>query len=83
MIRDSPAYADRLADTLNQKLKLKQKVISSIDEIRRRQAEAGAEKERGAEQVKVLQRTTAELRKQIESDISERYKGRKVIVSGV
>jgi len=83
MIRDSPAYADRLADTLNQKLKLKQKVISSIDEIRRRRAEAGAEKERGAEQVKVLQRTTAELRKQIESDISERYKGRKVIVSGV
>lgn len=83
MIRDSPAYADRLADTLNQKLKLKQKVISSIDEIRRRRAEAGAEKDRGAEQIKVLQRTTAELRKQIEDDISNRYKGRKVIVSGV
>ena len=30
MIRDSPAYADRLADTLKQKLRLKTKVITKV-----------------------------------------------------
>jgi len=81
MIRDSPAYADRLADTLKQKLRLKTKVESSIDSLHQRKAESVADEQRGSQQLKVLQEKTAGLQSQIETDLSKRYKGRTVNIS--
>ena len=57
-------------------------MISSIDDIRRRKAEAKADEERGEAELKRLQERTQVLQDQIEQDLSNRYKGRKVNISG-
>lgn len=58
-------------------------MVSSIDDIKQKRREAAEEREAGLEQVKGLQRRNGELQKEIEADISKRYSGRKVFVSGM
>jgi len=82
MIRDSPAYADRIVDNLKQKRRLKDKVEVSITELRRRKNDAIDEESRGKEQIKLVQEKTNTLQQQIEADLSKRYKGRPVFISG-
>lgn len=83
MIRDSPSYADRLADTFKQKLRLKDKVVASIDVMQRRIDEAEQERLKGVEQIRLLQARVKEWAGEVEKDISKRYKGRKVTISGL
>jgi len=82
MIRDSPIYADRVVDTLKQKQKLKVKVESSIESFKSRRQQLGTEKEQELQHMESLKQRTKVLQKQIESDISHRYNGRTVIISG-
>ena len=56
---------------------------SSIEDIRRRKEEAGLEEKKGKVQLKILQERTRELQREVEKDISQRYKGRTVIISGI
>ena len=56
---------------------------SSIEDIRRRKEEAGLEEKKGKVQLKILQERTRELKREVEKDISQRYKGRTVIISGI
>jgi len=58
-------------------------VESSIEDIRRRKEEAGLEEKKGKVQLKILQEKTRELQREVEKDISQRYKGRTVIISGI
>jgi len=58
-------------------------VESSIEDIRRRKEEAGLEEKKGKVQLKILQERTRELQREVEKDISQRYKGRTVIISGI
>jgi len=82
-IRDSPVYADRVVETLKKKQKLKVKVLSSIDGLKERRQQLAAEKEEELNHIATLNQSTKLLKKQIETDISGRYKGRTVIISGV
>ena len=56
---------------------------SSIEDIRRRKEEAGLEEKKGKVQLEILQERTRELKREVEKDISQRYKGRTVIISGI
>ena len=58
-------------------------VESSIEDIRRRKEEAGLEEKKGKVQLKILQERTRELQREVEKDISQRYKGRTVMISGI
>ena len=58
-------------------------VESSIEDIRRRKKEAGMEEKKGKVQLKILQERTRELQREVEKDISQRYKGRTVMISGI
>lgn len=81
-IRDSPSYAERLADSFKQKLQLKEQVRGHIDELKGRIDEAEEEKKRGINQMKTMQDMVKQLKSQVQEDLSERYKGRKVLISG-
>jgi len=83
MIRDSPAYADRLAESLKQKLKLKVKVLSLIEDLHGRRDSAAQEIAQVREQIQTHIKNNRILQGQLESDISGRYKGRTVNLSGV
>jgi len=82
MIRDSPSYADRLVDSFKQKLRLKEKVVMSIDVLNDRIQDADLEKVAGIQQIKKLQDLVKSWSQHVEKDISKRYKNRKVTITG-
>lgn len=82
MIRGSPAYADQLADSLKQKLRLVEKVKSSSSRIEAKRSEAAAEQVLTNEHLENVINKSGELQDQICEDVGKRFKGRKVHVMG-
>ena len=54
----------------------------SIDELKVKAEEASAEQDKTLEQMKDLKASVADIKLEVEKDISKRYKGRKVTLSG-
>lgn len=82
MIRGSPAYADQLADSLKQKLRLVEKVKSSSSRIEEKRSEAAAEQGLTKEHLENVINKSGELQTQICEDVAKRFKGRKVHIMG-
>jgi len=83
MIRGSPAYADRLADSLRQKLRLVEKVEAATARVKTKRSDAAAEQAKAREQLENILTKTEELQGQICGDVSKRFKGRKVHLMGM
>lgn len=81
-IRDSPSYAERLTDSFKQKLKLQDQVRRSIEEMKEKISDAEDEKTKGLDQIKTMHTMVKQLKTEVEIDISKRYNGRKVIITG-
>jgi len=81
-IRDSPSYAERLADSFKQKLRLQEQVRRSIDDLQVKIEDAEVEKAKSFQHMKDLQATVKDIKTEVEKDISKRYKGRTVTISG-
>jgi len=82
MIRGSPAYADQLADSLKQKLRLVEKVKSGKSRIEAKRSEASAEQVLTKKHLENVLDISGELQNQICEDVSKRFKGRKVHIMG-
>ena len=83
LIRSSPAVVDRLVDRLKGKLKMAEKVKMGKMEIEKRRGQVGKDRAEGIKQLAIILEKTKELQKDLEADISERYKGRRVNIMGV
>jgi len=83
LIRSSPAVVDRLVDRLKGKLKMAEKVKMGKVEIDKRREQVAKDRIEGTKQLAIITERTKELQKDLESDISQRYKGRRVNIMGV
>lgn len=82
LIRDSPRYVERLKDTLRSTLTLADKMVFYEKETVSRRHDAEAEESELAPKVEVLVKRTKEMKKQMEEEISQRYKNRPVNIMG-
>ncbi|KAL4228499.1 CDK5 regulatory subunit associated protein 3 [Mactra antiquata] len=82
LIRDSPRYVERLKDTLKSTLTLADKMLFYEKETVIRRQEAINEAVEIAPKVEILVKRTKEMQKQMEGEISKRYKNRPVNIMG-
>ncbi|XP_054751949.2 CDK5 regulatory subunit-associated protein 3-like [Lytechinus pictus] len=78
----SPKYVDRLTDSLKQKLSLEEKMLASREAVKQKRFDCLEDQTKLEPQVDALVGRTRELQKQIEGDISKRYKNRQVNLMG-
>lgn len=82
LIRSSPAVVDRLVDKLKGKLKMAEKVRLGSGDIEKRRDQICKDRLQHSKQLAVIQERTKELQSDLEADISQRYKGRRVNIMG-
>merc|ERR1712106_740712 len=83
LIRSSPAVVDRLVERLKGKLKMAEKVKMGNGDIEKRREQVAKDRIEGSKQLAIIAERTKELQKDLEADISQRYKGRRVNIMGV
>ncbi|XP_053408965.1 CDK5 regulatory subunit-associated protein 3-like isoform X2 [Mercenaria mercenaria] len=82
LIRDSPRYVERLKDTLKSTLTLADKMIFYQKETISRRHDMEKEERELLPKLEVLVKRTKEMQKQMEGEISKRYKNRPVNIMG-
>ncbi|XP_060578828.1 CDK5 regulatory subunit-associated protein 3-like isoform X2 [Ruditapes philippinarum] len=82
LIRDSPRYVERLKDTLKSTLSLADKMIFYEKETISRRHDMETEERDLIPKLDVLVKRTKEMQKQMEGEISKRYKNRPVNIMG-
>ncbi len=82
LIRSSPLYVDRLVESLRQKLTLEAKMYSAVTAAHERMDSAIESQGQLQSKLKVVKGKTEELQKEVEKDISKRYKKRPVNIMG-
>lgn len=82
MIKNSPKYVERLTETLKQKFALVNKIMESQANIIVKREEMLAEQKEFEPKLSLIITKTKELQKQIEGEISKRYKSRPVNIMG-
>jgi len=82
LIRESPRYVDRLAGSLQQQLKFAEKMEKNQAATVEKRKAAGAEQKRFHPLIKKLIEKTKELQGNIEENISKKYNGRPVHITG-
>ncbi|KAG0723741.1 CDK5 regulatory subunit-associated protein 3 [Chionoecetes opilio] len=83
LISCSPRYVDRLAETLQAKLAVGDKLAALQENARKRKAATREEQKRLAPQLALMADRARELQGHVERDIAGRYKGRQVNIVGV
>lgn len=81
-LHSSPKYVDRLVDTLQQKLYQADKNLQSREAVAARRQEALEEQRQLQPKLDLILAKTRQLQKQVQEDISKRYKGRPVNIMG-
>ncbi|XP_071507330.1 CDK5 regulatory subunit-associated protein 3-like [Diadema antillarum] len=82
LLKGSPKYVDRLTDSLKQKLLLEEKMLASREAVRQKRLDTLEDQRKLEPKIDALVRRTKELQRQIEEDISKRYKNRPVNLMG-
>jgi len=82
LIRSSPRYVDRIADSLLQKLHTSEKLIKQAATLSTKATKAAELQVATTPKLQVIVAKTKTLQGQIEKEISSRYKGRKVNIMG-
>ncbi|KAK3578328.1 hypothetical protein CHS0354_039035 [Potamilus streckersoni] len=82
LIRNSPRYVDRLKESLQQTLKHADKMVLYEKEMTMKSREAIEEEGQLHPKLDVLRQQTKEMQKQMEEEISKKYKGRRVNIMG-
>jgi len=82
LIKSSPRYVDRIADSLEQKLKISTNLLHQINTLQQRSKEALELQGKTEPKLSIIVKKTKELQVQMEKEISKRYKGRKVNIMG-
>ncbi|KAK2142743.1 hypothetical protein LSH36_919g01019 [Paralvinella palmiformis] len=82
LIRSSPSYVHRMADSLSKVLGDSEKMMSLSRLMVIRSEEALEEEKQIQPQIDLLRKRTHELQEQIEEEISKKYKGRRVNIMG-
>lgn len=83
LISCSPRYVDRLAESLQAKLAVGDKLALLQEGARKKKADTMEEQKRLAPQLSLMAERARELQRHIEADVSERYKKRPVNIMGV
>lgn len=81
-IRNSPRYVERLKDTLKQMLNLADKMVFLEKEMVIKHKDAETEQSETQPKLELVIKRTKELQKQMEAEISKRYKDRVVNIMG-
>ncbi|XP_077483736.1 CDK5 regulatory subunit-associated protein 3 [Amblyomma americanum] len=81
-LHSSPKYVDRLVDQLQQKLYLSDKNLQSREAVATRRQEALEEQRQLQPKLELILAKIRQLQKQVQDDISKRYKGRPVNIMG-
>ncbi|KAH6930105.1 hypothetical protein HPB50_009464 [Hyalomma asiaticum] len=81
-LHSSPKYVDRLVETLQQKLYLADKNLQSREAVATRRQEALEEQRQLQPKLDLILAKIRQLQKQVQDDISKRYKGRPVNIMG-
>ncbi|CAI9719934.1 Hypothetical predicted protein [Octopus vulgaris] len=81
-IKRSPKYVERLEESLRQNLILADKMVFQEKEMARRRQEAQREEGELQPKLDALRSETKELKKQIEGEVSKKYKNRVVNIIG-
>ncbi|XP_022286338.1 CDK5 regulatory subunit-associated protein 3-like [Crassostrea virginica] len=81
-IRNSPRYVDRLKENLKQMLNLADKMVFLEKQMLVKYKEADSEQSETQPKLELVIKRTKEMQKQMQSDISTRYKDRKVNIMG-
>ncbi|XP_014666357.1 PREDICTED: CDK5 regulatory subunit-associated protein 3-like isoform X3 [Priapulus caudatus] len=82
LIKSSPRYVDRLAESLKQKCWQADKMIQSQKLMVRKQKESRREQEALEPKLALIHKRTKELQQQIQGEISKKYKNRPVNLVG-
>ncbi|XP_064617573.1 CDK5 regulatory subunit-associated protein 3-like isoform X2 [Liolophura sinensis] len=82
LIRNSPRYVDRLTDTLKQKLQLADKMVFYQKQSVAKRNQALEEQRDLEPKLDVIIQRTKELQKQMQKEISKKYKDRPVNIMG-
>lgn len=82
LVRSSPRFVDRLVESLEQKQSLTNKMLQSAEAVALRRDQTYEEQMLLEPKVEIVVTRTRELQKQIEKDISKRYKNRPVNIMG-
>ncbi|XP_066931488.1 CDK5 regulatory subunit-associated protein 3-like [Clytia hemisphaerica] len=82
LIKSSPRYVDRISESMEQKLRVSEKLLSQITSLRERSQEAVKTQGDTEPKLALIVKKTKELQSQVESEISSRYKDRKVNIMG-
>lgn len=81
-IRNSPRYVDRLKETLKQMLSLADKMVFLEKQMVVKYKDADSELREIQPKLELVIKRTKEMQKQMESEISNRYKDRVVNIMG-
>lgn len=82
LLKTSPRYLDRLADSLQQKLKVSEKLVTSIKVMADKRQAATIEQRDLEPKLEIIRTKTRELQEQISQEISKKYKNRPVNIMG-
>jgi len=82
LLKTSPRYLDRLADSLQQKLKVSEKLVTSIKTMADKRQAASMEQQDLEPKLEIIRMKTKELQVQIAQEISKKYKNRPVNIMG-
>uniref|UniRef100_A0A646QCP7 CDK5 regulatory subunit-associated protein 3 n=1 Tax=Hemiscolopendra marginata TaxID=943146 RepID=A0A646QCP7_9MYRI len=82
LIRSSPRFVDRVADSLKQKMSISKKMLKSRELVAERRQQILQEQKELEPKLGLIISRTKELQLQIEGEISKRYKNRPVNIMG-
>lgn len=82
LLKTSPRYLDRLADSLQQKLKVSEKLATSIKVMADKRQAAIIDQRDLEPKLEIIRTKTKELQGQISQEISKKYKNRPVNIMG-
>ncbi|XP_068756541.1 CDK5 regulatory subunit-associated protein 3-like isoform X2 [Montipora capricornis] len=82
LLKTSPRYLDRLADSLQQKLNVSEKMVSSSKTMAEKRQFAAKEQMELEPKLEVIKSKTKELQRKIAEEISKKYKNRPVNIMG-
>jgi len=82
LIKSSPKYVDRIADSLLQKLHTSEKLVKQAEALKTKGKEAAQVQVETIPKLQVLVAKTKALQGQIEKEVSNKYKNRKVNIMG-
>ncbi|XP_001634485.2 CDK5 regulatory subunit-associated protein 3 [Nematostella vectensis] len=82
LLKSSPRYVGRLADSLQQKLRLSEKLLSSAQTMCEKRKEAAEQQRELEPKLDVIRQKTKDMQSQIAGEISKKYKDRPVNIMG-